>query len=560
MLNFKSWGISRKLIVGFILVALITVIVGSIGWYGQNQLTDAIVGLKDENLPTVIDFNMCVYDFMKIKMGLRSFLSYERFTDEYDKQVKVIQEARDEYAKYIALYEKHSRVPEEEKLYQEMMQRLTEAVKYDNEILALAEKTMKTPANREALHKELTEMLLGEKRDIIDNLIKKMEELNSFIVRYYAQEQPEANIQMASILSTVMILTTVIGVILAVVLGVIVSRSVTRPLNRNTTDLTASSNNLEGAASQIASASQELSSGASELASSVEEITSSMEELQSIIESNTKSVNEAEVLMKETADGAQASSNRAEELLAMMNEINENSRKVVRINKVIDDIAFQTSILALNAAVEAARAGEAGRGFAVVADQVKSLAQKSAEASSETSELIETVVTNIEKGTERTRMVAEDSKNVSDAASKVNILLDEINRAFKEQSKGANQVTKAISQVNTVVQQTAASSEETASAGEELLAQVEQLREVVRSLNTLTQGEKAAGKTEIAERRGASEGRKDIKGQAYKVRQEGALKSTTRDQGNKVSKGRENGSMELITPEEKIPLEDFKDF
>jgi len=114
--------------------------------------------------------------------------------------------------------------------------------------------------------------------------------------------------------------------------------------------------------------------------------------------------------------------------------------------------------------------------------------------------------------------------------------------------------------VNTVVQQTAASSEETASAGEELLAQVEQLREVVRNLNTLTQGEKAAGKTEITEKRSASEGRKDIKGQAYKVRQEGVIKSTTRDQGNKVSRGRENDAMELITPEEKIPLEDFKDF
>ncbi|MFQ3547054.1 MAG: methyl-accepting chemotaxis protein, partial [Termitinemataceae bacterium] len=93
------------------------------------------------------------------------------------------------------------------------------------------------------------------------------------------------------------LLLSVVLSIVAILFGVFIGYSITKPFNKATRELSRSSSNLEGAANQIASASQELSSGASELASSVEEITSSMEELQSIIESNTKSVNEAELLM-----------------------------------------------------------------------------------------------------------------------------------------------------------------------------------------------------------------------------------------------------------------------
>jgi methyl-accepting chemotaxis protein len=265
-----------------------------------------------------------------------------------------------------------------------------------------------------------------------------------------------------------------------------------KPVSGVSRELADSSKDLESAADKLSSSSQVLSSGTSELASSIEETTSSLEELQSIIESNSASLKRAEGLMRDTNASALKSSEKLDQMLATMEDIHGNSKKIHSVIKLIDDIAFQTNILSLNASVEAARAGEAGRGFSVVAEQVKSLAQKSAEAVQETAVLVDRALESVAEGVKRGTEVKESLGESVRQAVSVGALLSEINMSSQEQLKGANQVSSAMNQINQVVQGTSTTSVEAASEGEQLRGQADLLKGFVGKLNRIVEGGAAA--------------------------------------------------------------------
>jgi methyl-accepting chemotaxis protein/methyl-accepting chemotaxis protein-1 (serine sensor receptor) len=281
---------------------------------------------------------------------------------------------------------------------------------------------------------------------------------------------------------------TWIGIVVIVIslgLGVLMLlyvRTLTMKLRRMTEALASGSQQVASAATQISSSSQSLAQGASEQAASLEETSSSTVEINSMTGRNTENAKTVAGLMTSTANHIAVGNQKLEQMLASMEQINSSGARISKINKTIDEIAFQTNILALNAAVEAARAGEAGMGFAVVADEVRNLAQRCAQASRDTATLIDESISNSRDGSAKLTEVADAFGTITGEVGKVSVLVEEVSLGSQEQSRGLDQIAKSISQMESVTQKTAAVAEESASAGSELGAQSQSLHEIVQEL------------------------------------------------------------------------------
>ena len=313
---------------------------------------------------------------------------------------------------------------------------------------------------------------------------------------------------------------TIVGLLVAAVAGWVVTRSITRPLQqavdvadavaRGELDgrvqvrgrdevaqlLTALQHMTErlrdlvagmrGAADSIATGSGQIAAGNTDLsrrteqqAANLQQTAASMEELTAAVAANAGGARKATQLADAVASAAQHGGGVVTQVVQTMEAISASSRQIADITGLIDGIAFQTNILALNAAVEAARAGEQGRGFAVVAGEVRSLAQRSAEAAREIKSLIGGSVEKVETGSRQVAEAGQAMEEIVVKVRRVNDLIGEIASAAQEQSSGIGQVNQAVTQMDQVTQQNAALVEESAAAAKSLAEQAARLGEVV---------------------------------------------------------------------------------
>jgi methyl-accepting chemotaxis protein len=236
---------------------------------------------------------------------------------------------------------------------------------------------------------------------------------------------------------------------------------------------------ISTASTEIASGNQDLSTRTEHTASNLQQTASSMEQLTGTVRQSADAARQANQLASSAASAAQRGGNIVSQVVVNMDEINTASRKINEIIGVIDGIAFQTNILALNAAVEAARAGEQGRGFAVVAGEVRSLAQRSANAAKEIKSLINASSEKVESGSKLVQDAGGAMSEIVSGVQRVTDIIGEITAASAEQSSGIGQVNTAVTQLDQMTQQNAALVEESAAAAESLREQAARLAEAV---------------------------------------------------------------------------------
>jgi len=503
---YVNLKVGVKLIIGFILVAIIAGIIGIVGAVNIKTIDDADTRLYETMTVPLGEMVTIVESYQRMRGNVKDLVLATTPAQIADLEER-IKLRNEEFNTNLLSYEKTLFTDEGRELVKDVF---SLKAQYDQLVVEIIGHVK---AGDEASAIAIMNGKGNDIRTVIEKDYRRLVELKIM----GATETAAENTEIANTAMIVMITLIVVGIIVSILLGYLISNVIKKPLNKmvlvakeiadgnldveldiNTkdeigdlakaframtdninevmTNINSASEQVASGSTQVSDSSMSLSQGATEQASSVEELTASIEEIAAQTRQNAVNAEKAKEMSSSAQKYAEKGNAQMAGMVKAMEGINDSSNNISKIIKVIDDIAFQTNILALNAAVEAARAGQHGKGFAVVAEEVRNLAARSANAAKETTAMIEGSIKEVEGGTKLANETAQALNMIVEGVSKAAELVGEIAVASNEQAQGVEQINQGIMQISDVVQTTSATAEETAAASEELSGQADMLK------------------------------------------------------------------------------------
>jgi methyl-accepting chemotaxis protein len=463
----------KKLILGFGLLLLLSVLVGIVGMVNLNRVNTAWGRAEQEGTAVINTSEDFFVDFLQCRRMEKDFLlryKLEGFAKTKEESIdkEFAEHERNCRESLKKLNEINGRIGFMGKLETGQLEALFNT--YVQEVY----RTVELAGNNVTLGQG---SLVSSKSEItktaraIEAIVEQLREEGHKIA--------EGHIAFAHALEIKSIALTVSILLVVITLGVVLSIIILRAVIRTIGSLSDAVNQITSASSEILAAAQEQASGAREQSSAVAETTSAAKELALTSEQVGDSIKRVSQAATHALAGMAKIKDAVGKTSSMITSLGEKSQQIGKITELIDDVADQTNLLAVNASIEAARAGEQGRGFTVVADEIRKLADSSAKSTKDITALIEIIqheMSNSVMAMETSvTSIDEEARLASETADSAK----EIAMSTTQQISGSKQIADAMGNIDEAMKQIAAGAAQSQAAVKQLTGLAEELKNIV---------------------------------------------------------------------------------